>query len=246
MRTFFFLLVMASFVSCKKAEFRSCVKSAGEEREREVLLEPYTTMFLREKVKYVLVQDTVEKVILKGGKNLLNFIECKVTDGQLEISNLNQCAFLRSYKHKVTAEIHFKDLINIRFEGTEPMTNVGTLNVGWLTFLIRDGAGPVNLKLNAEAIFAGISHGWGDFTFSGEVGYMNLNIRSNGYCDTYGMKVRDSLTVISNTPGLVKVNADQVPLVAELSGSGDIWYKGNTLGAPIVYQYSTGKLIKKD
>lgn len=246
MRIWTLLFFVVVLISCKKAEFRSCVKSAGPDAERVVDLEHFDQLFLREKIKYVLVQDTVEKVVIKGGKNLLNFIDCKVTDALLEISNENKCAFLRSIKHKVTVEIHFKELINIRYEGTETLTNKGQLNVGWLTFLVRDGAGPVNLNLKAQAIYAGVSHGWGDFTFTGEVGHLNLNIRSNGYCDTYGMIVHDSLTVISNTPGIVKVNADNTYLKAELSGSGDVWYKGMTLADPIVYQYSTGKLIKKD
>jgi hypothetical protein len=241
------ILFIASIlmVSCKKPEDRRCLKSVGEETERVIELPTFDKLFLKEKLKYVLVQDTVEKVVLKGGKNLLNFIDAKVVDGRLELYNENTCNFLRSLTKKVVVEIHFKSLINIHFEGTEELTNKGKLNFGWLTFLIRDGAGPVRLNFDADAIFATISHGWGDFTFTGNVNHANLNVRSNGWCDTYGLNVADSLTVISNTPAILKVNAEGAALKAEISGAGDIWYTGNTIGEPVLYRYGTGELIQK-
>ena len=183
-------------------------------------------MFLHEHLEYVLVQDTVEKVVLIGGKNLLNFVIVDVSDGLLDISNTNKCNFLRSYKKKIRVEIHFIELINIHFEGTESLTNKDTLQFNWMTFLIRDGAGPVALNFNADVIYATVSHGWGDFTFNGTVNYANLNVRSNGFCDTYGLKVKDSLTVISNTQGYVKVNANNVKFKSEIDLDGDIYYKG--------------------
>lgn len=240
-----FFSIMIVLFSCKKPEDRACIKSFGEDDSLEVPVTNFNLLFLPEKINYVLVQDTVEKVVLRGGKNMLNFIKIEVIDNRLEIHNENKCSFLRSYKHKVTAEIHFKELINIHYEGTEELTNKGTLELGWLTLLIRDGAGPVKLNMNAAAVFTTISHGWGDFTFTGNVGHLNLNVRSNGYCDTYGFNVADSITVVSNTPGTVKVNADNAVLKAEISGSGDIWYKGTTIGDPIVYRYGTGELLKK-
>jgi len=183
-------------------------------------------LFLHEHLEYVLVQDTVEKVILIGGKNLLNFVIVDVSDGLLDISNTNKCNFLRSYKKKIRVEIHFIDLINIHFEGTESLTNKDTLQFNWMTFLIRDGAGPVALNFNADVIYATVSHGWGDFTFNGTVNYANLNVRSNGFCDTYGLKVKDSLTVISNTQGYIKVNANKAKFKSEIDLDGDIYYKG--------------------
>jgi hypothetical protein len=233
--------------ACTKADNRRCFKSAGAPAEKEIMLEEgFNKLYLKEKVRYVLVQDTVHKIVLKGGKNLLNFIEYSIVDGKLQISNENTCAFLRSFKEIVTAEIHFVDLINIHFEGTEPLTNEGTLQLNWLTFLIRDGAGSVNLNMKADAVYATISHGWGDFTFTGQVNYANLNVRSNGFCDTYGLQITDSLTVVSNTQGTLKVNAANAQFKAEINGDGDIWYIGNPVGTPILNRYGKGELLKKD
>lgn len=222
----FFVFLSLLLIGCRKPEDRDCFKSVGDDTTKEIIPPSFDKIVLREHLEYVLVQDSVEKLILHGGKNLLNFVKVETVDGTLEISNENKCNFLRTYKRKIKVEIHFIDLLNIHFEGTETLTNKGTLEFNWLTFLIRDGAGPVNLNFNAQSVNATISHGWGDFTFSGTVGYANLNVRSNGYCDTYGMNVMDSLTVVSNTQGTVRVNANNTKLKAQIDADGDILYRG--------------------
>ena len=230
------------FMSCQKAEDRTCWKSAGEESTLEIEVPAFDKLKLHEQLQYVLVQDTVEKIVVIGGKNLLNFVKVDVTDMLLDISNENQCKFLRSYKKKLKVEIHFKDLMNIHFEGTDSLTNIGTLKFGWMTFLIRDGAGSVKLNFNAEDINATITHGWGDFVFTGSTKKASLHIQSNGYCDTYGLEVLESLTVISRSQGTTKVNANSSKFKAEINSGGNILYKGTPLSIKL-NQYGTGELI---
>ncbi len=238
-----FLILISS---CNKPELRSCWKFAGEETQKELNLIPFNQLKLTERLQFTLVQDTVEKVILKGGENLLNYVKLENVDGTLIVSNVNKCNFLRSYKKKIMVEIHFKQLINIEYEGTEDLTNVGTLQFDWLTFLIRDGSGSVKLNFNAQSLNAQISHGYGDFTFTGQVKQANFSIRSNGFCDTYGLQVMDSITVISNTQGMVMVNADGAKLKAQIDTDGSsIYYKG-TPSSILFNQYGNGSLIDVD
>ena len=63
-------IVVLSFIvlvisACKKPENRPCWKTAGEETELTIAVEPFTKMFLKEHVEFVLVQDTIEKVVDK-------------------------------------------------------------------------------------------------------------------------------------------------------------------------------------
>lgn len=242
MRLFFLCSFAFVVFSCEKAENRQCFKTAGDPSERVVIPPSFNKLKINEHVIVVLVQDSVEKIVLTGGKNLLNFIDVEMIDGVLEISNSNTCNFLRSYKKKVTAEIHFKSLINLHFEGTETLSNKGLLYMDWLTLLIRDGAGPVNLNVNAELIDATVAHGWGDFTLTGSTGKAIFNVNSNGYCDTYGLQVTDSITVVSNTQGSLKVNANGIKLKAQTETNGNIYYKG----VPSIIEfnrYGAGDLI---
>jgi len=245
LKNWYFLLIVALLIGCRKPEYRTCAKSAGAEATLEIPLDTFNRIYLHPHIVYELVQDSLNKLSIKGGKNLIQHIRATISDGQLKITNENKCNFLRSYKKKVHVQIHFTSLINIHFEGSEPLTNRGKLKFDWLTFLIRDGAGSVNLNFDAQQVYANISHGWGDFTFSGKVQYANLNIRSNGFCDLLGMSVQDSITVISNTQGDVKVKAQGIKLKVQTLSDGDVYYKG--LPSLILFdQYASGKLIPLD
>lgn len=244
MKILCFTLFISSLIlfSCKKAEDRYCWKSAGNETTLELPVSSFNKLMLHEHLEYVLVQDTIEKLVISGGENLVKFVKADVQDGLLDLSNENKCSFLRSYKKKIKVEIHFKELINIHFEGTEPMSNVGTLEFNWLTFLIRDGSGQVRLNFNAESLHATITHGYGDFVFSGTAKQANLNIKSNGFCDTYGLSIIDSITVISNTQGSINVNVNNAKFKAQIDAGGDIYYKGSPTSLKL-NKYGDGELI---
>ena len=61
--TFVFILA-----SCKKAEDRPCFKGVGDETTVEIELASFETLFLGPHLNYILVQDTLGKVVLTGGE----------------------------------------------------------------------------------------------------------------------------------------------------------------------------------
>ena len=60
------LIVLLSAVACKKAEDRPCFKSVGATKTVDIEVNTFDRLLLHEHLKYVLVQDTVEKVIVTG------------------------------------------------------------------------------------------------------------------------------------------------------------------------------------
>lgn len=240
-----FIAFVFILASCKKAEDRPCLKGVGDETTVEVELTSFETLFLGPYLNYVLVQDTVEKVILTGGENLVNFIGTNITDSELRITNDNRCNFLRTYKKSVTAEIHLVNINRIEFQGTKPLVCQNTLTCPILEIKIIEGAGAFNLKINNLSLKTHISNGWGNMVVSGSTNYANFNAGSNGVIDSYGLTVQDSLHVISKTPSTLKVNAEVTEFRVETSSSGDIWY----VGAPIILEHiqsGTGELIDKN
>jgi hypothetical protein len=236
-------VVLAFFLfACKKPEDRRCWKQAGEEDTLAVNVNAFQKINVQEHLVCTLVQDTIEKVVISGGKNLLNFVGVNVENGLLTLTNENKCSFLRSYEQRVKVEIHFKTLSNIDFEGTEPLTCRDTLQLDWFTLLIRDGAGPVNLLLNAQLITATLAHGYGDFTMQGQTNQAIFNVRSNGYCNTYGLKIAESITVISRTQADLRINAHQCILRAQTEVGGNIYYKGVPNSIEF-NRYGSGNLI---
>lgn len=232
------LFTCLTLVACKKPEDRTCFKGVGSQSQKEILLESFNRMELKEHVEYELIQDSLDKVVLIGGKNLLNLIDVTVTDGSLKIQNRNRCTFLRNAKKVVKAEIHFTSLININFVGTEPLRSRGTINTDYFTFYSRDGAGDVVLDLKAIHIDSEADHGWCNYTFTGSTKTARICAKSNSYCDVSGLHIEDSVYVASETEGDIKLDASNIPLVGYLKEKGNIYYKGTPTVITIV---QTGK-----
>jgi hypothetical protein len=232
--SFLFLLVGLLVFSCKKPENRTCFKFMGPETTKEIPLASFDRMDLREHVEFVLIQDSLDKVVLKGGKNLLNLVEVTSDGGLLMIENKNRCGFLRNAKKVVVAEIHFTKLINIRFIGTEPLRSQGTIFTDYFTFYSRDGAGDVTLDVNALQVNAEANHGWCNFTLTGITQSARICAKSNSFCDVIGLKVTDSIYVASETVGDMKINADNLVIHGYITGSGNILYKGTPLGQDVL------------
>lgn len=240
-----FITVVAVLSSCKKAEDRACFKSFGEDTVKEVEVESFQSLFLGAHINFVLVQDTEEKIVVLGGKNVVNFISSNVVDGKLTIQNNNKCNFLRSYKKSITVEVHLIDISSIDYEGTHPLTCANVLTCPELLIVIKEGAGEFNLNINNDVLKTTISNGWGNMIISGTTKYARLEATSNGFIDSYGLTIQDSIHAISKTPGTVKINVANALLRSETSSSGDIWYKGT----PTLIdhnQYGTGELIDKN
>ncbi|MES2557415.1 MAG: DUF2807 domain-containing protein [Bacteroidota bacterium] len=238
-------LVVLGFTACKKPENRKCFKSTGDDTTLEIPLSEFDRLKLNPHLSYLLIQDSTDKVVIKGGKNVVNLVEYNVTNELLEISNKNKCAFLRNAKRELLVEIHFTNIINIHYEGSEYLRSEGILNLDYFTIMVRDGAGPVDLTLNSKVIDADISHGWGDYTFHGTTEVARISARSNGFCDVYDLTITDSVYVASETPGHIRVRAEGIPLYGYIKSSGDIFYKGNPSVINVI-QTGSGELIKAD
>lgn len=244
-RTLIIGLGLLLFTACEKEEDRDCVKTTGDEVTKEVALEGFSELFLGPHLKYVLVQDSVNKALITGGENLVNFVAFNQEGNLLSITNDNACNFLRTYDKSIVVELHFKSINNVSFEGTEELVCKNTLVLNDLFFLIRDGAGKVNLDIKANSLDLLITNGWGNFDIDGEVNYAKFQIKSNGFGDAYDLVSKDSLHVISSTQETVKINTNGALLRAQTFGDGDIWY----IGTPTFLEfnpYGGGQLINKN
>lgn len=236
------LITLVIFLSCKKAEDRPCLKFVGEESTKTIHLNKTDSLYLFDNIEYTLIPDTENFVELKGGENLLNHIELLNYSKKLEVRNKNTCNFMRSYKKKIKALIHVKEINYIHFEGTEVLSNQDTLKSGELRLVIRDGAGPVDLTIKNGYTSAAVTHGWGDFTLRGTTYSAFLNCNTNSFCNTVNLIVDTELNVYSNTGGNMTVNAEGSNLFATLNRDGDILYKGDPSSIQ-VESNSEGELI---
>jgi hypothetical protein len=239
----YIITILFLAISCKKAEDRACLKFVGDEASKTIPLEQTDSLYLYDNLIYILVPDTSNFIELKGGENLLNHIECSNFNQKLEVRNNNKCNFLRSYKKKIEAYIHIKELKFIHFEGAEKLTNEDTLVSGELRVFIRDGAGPVDLTVDNSYLSIAVTHGWGDFTMHGKTTNAFLNCNTNSFCNTADLIVDNELRVYSNTGGDMLVNAEGTLFNATIKRDGNILYTGNPVSIELENE-GNGELLK--
>ena len=235
------LLISILIAGCEKPEARSCFKKSGEYSEKKVTFGSFNQLFLKEHIEYKLIQDSLNFVIIKGGKNLLDFIDVTSEQGLLSIKNRNRCNFLRHYEVPVV-EIHYTKLINILFEGTERLYNEDTLITDYLTLTLRDGAGRMDLNVKALDINAINTHGWGGLTLRGQTGTLHANLMGDGVFDFKDLNVQTEAKLITSSSVDQYIAVNAIPFSVELNGVGNVLY----YGMPTVLNksiYGKGKLI---
>jgi len=240
-----FGLIVLLFSNCKKTNERTCWKSAGEQTTKIIPVSAFEKLELYEHIKYTLIQDSLDFVEIKAGKNLIDLIDVSSTNFILKIENLNRCNFLGYQKRKVAVEIHIRNLKEIYFKGTDSLVTEGILNLDNLNVEIEDGAGSIDFNLNAESLNFIVPHGWGDFKLKGFTKFFRVDIDGSGYFDTRELQVQDSISILSISPILSKINAENCKLKVELNGEGDLWY----YGIPTILlknEYSKGRVINKN
>lgn len=245
MRVYTFILISLLFFSCEKATDRACVKGVGTETVLEQGLGEFNQLYLGPRLRFDLVQDTLNKVIVRGGENVIGFVKSEIIDGKLFITNENKCNFLRSYKKKITVELHVKKLQNIEFDATEPAHCLNTLSTDYLSVTINESAGRFHLDLNAEVLYTVVNRSWGNFEAVGNVNYYKAHLRGNAFGNTTGLTVQDSIHVITRSGSDLDINADGVLLRSQIYSVGNIGY----IGTPVIIDHSSfgeGQLLNKN
>lgn len=222
----YLVLILAAF-SCKKAEDRSCFKSTGADSEFKIVTEsPIDSLYLNDNFTYLLVPDEEEYVLIQGGEHVIPFVSITQTTGRIDVSNDNKCNFLRSFKKKITVEIHLKQLRYLEYKGGGSVTATDTLDAPYFRLKIVDGGGPVDLTLSSSYIEGVITAGYGDFTLRGETNSAFFLCQTNSFCNTNELVVSGDLSVYSNTGADMYVNAEGSNFTARIGRKGNIYYSG--------------------
>lgn len=238
-------LILFMFLSCKKEEDRSCFKSIGEVISKEINFSPMEELVLKSDITYVLYKDDLDKIILKGGKNLLNFVAIHQTGKLITIENNNDCSFLRGYKDDIVVEIHFSELKKISFGGSKKMINLSPLQLDSLWINAFDGSGVIQLNVQTNYLKLSSDFGYTDFLINGTSDYLLCYLGGSSYASLYDLAVNDSITVVSNSQRDVLIKPAAIRLKAQLNQSGNVLYKG--IPSSLFYtRFGKGELVNKN
>ena len=161
----------------------------------------------------------------------------------LTITNVNKTNWVRSYKNKFIAEVHCKQLLDVRYESSGNLTMQQPFLVDSFFIQSGDGTGSIVLDLQARVLFGVLNTSVADLTVKGKIAIQYLFANAQGFIDA--RDVENSYTYIrSNSTNDCKVRVKDV-LDAEIEYQGNIYYYGNPTTVHLK-RTGTGNLIKAD
>ena len=241
-----YLLIAFTFVilcSCEKKS-SNCFIGSGETGTEEILLEDFNAIRVYDIFNLVLIQDTVHKIVMEGGENLLPHVKSIVEKDTLLIENSLRCNWFRNYE-KITLSVHFKRLDHLITIAPVNVISTDTIRCDTLQYFALGEIGEADLILNCNYLRFDDSYSTlGLFKFRGKAGKSRFYVNYGSSLDANGL-VSGKTDIYTKTIGDVYVNVKE-HLRVWLWGSGDIYYTGNPGLVEIMENRSSGKLIKVD
>jgi hypothetical protein len=234
-----------SFFACKKPADRQCFKNNGAYDEVSRPLKEFQTLNLQEHLRYILIPDSVNFVTLKGSSNLLNWISTKEENDVLTIQNLNKCRFLRAYEEPVLVELHFTKLNFLNGDISHSLACHDTIVTDFLNLELYNGSGKVSINVKSEFLNAISKDNHGDLELRGEVEYAHIQCHFNAKTEASQLQIGEKLEVSTTSNREVICQVAGKNFVVNLSGFGNVLYKGNP-NQLILNQIGSGSLIKID
>jgi hypothetical protein len=231
-------VVFIGFSGCSKSG--GSLTNTGTIIQEERRLGNFDSINVQNYVNLLLTQDSVNKVVVEAGENVISGITTEVINNQLFVNNTLKFNWLRSYTKPINVYISVKNLQKIYYNASGNITCTDTLRSSGLIIDIWGGCGSINLNLNIGTGFFLMHLGTVDVTLRGKCAVCSI------YQGDYGIlkcgELRSGYNYVTNKGSNdCYVNAWQY-LNAIVGSIGNIYYTGNpdTVKAQIT---GTGQLI---
>jgi hypothetical protein len=236
---FLFLLILFGWVGCEKSGV-NCITSNGKTTRQERILEDFDSIDIRDYVNLFITQDSVNKVTVESGQNILSGITTEVVNRQLRIRNINKCNWLRSYEVPVSVFVSVKNLMKIYYLSSGNISTTNTLTSHFLTVEVWGGSGTINLDLNIFQGYFVLQIGTADFNLHGSCAINTIYSGDYGLFQCKNLKSRYTFVTNAGSNDCY-VNSSYL-LEATIQSIGNIYYNGNP-DSVVTHIQGTGQVI---
>jgi hypothetical protein len=204
--------------------------------------QPFSTLDFKSIFDVVLVQDTVNKILVTCGKNLQSYVSIGVSNDVLMLSQDTKFNWSRKYE-KIQLEIHLTAIPNILIHEPVNLKSKSILK-GDSFFLVDLGKVSevdVTVDVNTCAVYMTFDN-FGSFKVKGKCNYAEFWGWGSSIVRADSL-IATNCDVLQRGIGNVYVNVTN-QLSVSLNYSGNVYYTGNPAEIIIKEQKSTGQLIK--
>lgn len=89
-------IVFQGFISCGE-DMPECFRNAGDIVTYEIPVEDFSSVHISQGIELVIKQGSETNVTVETGENIREYIYADVTNGELRLTNRNNCNWLRDY-----------------------------------------------------------------------------------------------------------------------------------------------------
>jgi len=215
-----FIFAIFTISSCDDALFNS-----GDIITKTYELEDFNEIYIEDIFDVFLVQDTICKLELEGGSNLLPNIDFNVTNNKFHISNTNSASWSRNYE-RIKIYITLKNITFLKVDESANVSCIDTLFLPKLTVHAINDYSDISLTLKSDNFYIvneGTSGGY--FTIKGEA--INSKLWPRASCIIDARELKSIKSIIHNESiGDCYIGESQT-LEVEILRSGNIYYQGN-------------------
>lgn len=229
--------------ACTKRDVGDCLKSTGKIIREERSAGNIDFIYLQNNINLILTQDSLIRVTVEAGENIIDDIRTEYDQGRFYISNENSCNWVRSYSQPVNVYLNVPSVDSIEYHGSGNITGTGALTGDSIKIDIWEGSGSIQLDIHMGKSRLYFHYGTADLNITGFSGVAYIYAASYGpvHCENMNSKF-----VYINNRGTNDcfVRATEI-LEATIEYMGNIYYYGDPK-VVISNITGSGQLIRKD
>jgi hypothetical protein len=218
-------VLLCIFIGCRKDHCLDCFKSSGKIKMEERALADFGKIVLSDRINLFIRQDSVNRVVVEAGANLLPGIVTKIENEILTIRDDNKCNWVRSYKKNINLYLYCRHLFMIDYKGAGDVKGLNTIVSDSVEFNFWDGSGIISLDLQCRMVRVHLHTGPGDIELTGTTQNALYYARGTG-----SIKCRNLISgytyIDSKGTNDHYINCSN-ELFARISSSGNVYYTGH-------------------
>ena len=222
-----------------------CFSSGGDIVEKEINLKYFHSLKTTDVFKVYLKQDTINKIVIKTGENLINNIKVPITDSILSLKNESSFRWSRSYDNLPEIYLSVKKLSKILIDEPSYITSINAIKSEFLEINYLTDLAEVDLELDCGGVFFwNIGTNYGKLQLRGKV--ESGALWNYSYANIFAKELDAKLLSVKNySSGECHVRAVE-KLDVSIYGSGNVYCYSKPIETTIGEINSTGKLILKE
>ena len=236
------VMILSGFVLMTGCKTDKCFHTKGKINQTITETKAFNKLELNDQFIVELSPDSVNFVEFLAGANEIPFLQADVKQGELVISNHNQCNWLRNLGQKPSVRIHFQELDTVVVNGECDISCSDTIFSSHFNLDVWGGMTNSTFLVSASELKLGIHGATGDINLFGKADLAYIYSVGNAYIHAENFIAKTLYSTNGSTGDSYLFARDEAFL--RIWNSGDIYLHGNPNLVDLYEHTGEGNLIQ--